>query len=178
MHKLTRNYTVATWFNLIRIALAMATVFLCGYTRAMCIAPLIPNGADPLKAAIKYAVDTSEAVFTGYVNALEYVPVLTERGNAERLVIRMTARAWWKGDRTDEVTLNTSTYRYPDGMMSSEVHGYPFESGKTYLVYAFVDHGGLSTSICARTKPIETGAQDIEVLDAVTNRVTDLHDAF
>ena len=173
MHNLNRYSTVPMLFNLLRVALATVALFSCGYTQAMCIVPVIARGADQVKAEIKYAVDTSEAVFTGYVSALEYMPVITELGNAEMLVVKMVARTWWKGAKTDEVTLNTSTYRYSDGMTSSEVHRYPFELGKTYLVYASVYHGGLSTSICARTKPIEAGAQDIEVLDTVTARVTE-----
>jgi hypothetical protein len=173
MHKLKHDFAVPEFSNVIRVALILTALFSSAHTRAMCIAPVVPKGTDPAKAEVQYAVDTSEAVFSGEVTALEYVPAATERGAAEMLIVRMAARTWWKGAGTDEVTLNTSQYRYPDGMTSFEAHDYLFELGRTYLVYASAYHGGLATSICARTKPVEEAAQDILLLDTLTRHVTD-----
>jgi hypothetical protein len=155
---------------LARVGLALAMVFVCHYAQAMCVRPVgDPNDPDPAKSEVKYAVATSEAVFIGYVTAMEYVPAHTELGHGEMLVIRMAARTWWKGDRSEVVTLNSSNHRYPDGAISWEVHDYSYEVGRTYLVYANADHDGLYASACTRTKPVDKAADDIAILDTLTD---------
>ena len=42
--------------------------------------------------------------------------------------------------------------------------GYPFEAGKSYLVYAFRAPDGLHTSICSRTGPLAFKRDDLELL--------------
>jgi hypothetical protein len=51
--------------------------------------------------------------------------------------------------------------------MLSEAHEYPYQLGKTYLVYAQADGDGLSASVCTRTRPAETAAADMMLLDAL-----------
>ena len=46
--------------------------------------------------------------------------------------------------------------------------GYEFTVGRTYLVYAYREPREVRTSICSRTRPIESAAQDIRVLNALT----------
>jgi len=153
---------------LLHAAWVLASVLGSGYAQARCIAyGPAPGETDPVKAEVRHALSTSAAVFLGHVTAMEYVPVHTERGNGEMLVIRMAARTWWKGTGSQEVRLNTVNYRYPDGITSSEAHEYEYRPGKTYLVYASADGEGLRANTCTRTRPVDTAANDIAVLDAL-----------
>lgn len=127
-----------------------------------------PGETDPLKATVKWARALSSAVFTGTVTAMDYVPAHDRfAGKGERLVVRMAPDRWWKGDASREVTLLTSEFRTPDGLRSMEAHDYHFELGRMYLVYAHGDGDAMATSICARTKPIDAAAADIDKLDAL-----------
>jgi len=151
------------------VASLLALVLMCNYTHAMCIGYVpSPNETDRAKAEVRHAVASSAAVFIGDVTAMEYIPTHSERG-MEMLVIRMTARTWWKGAGGEEVRLNMVRYRYSDGTTSAEAHEYPFELGKTYLIYANADGDGdgLHTSVCTRTKPVERSADDISILDGM-----------
>ena len=140
----------------------------CIFAQAMCIRYVPdPNETDTAKAEVRYALTRSAAVFIGRVAAMEYVPTQTERGSGDMLVIRMKTSTWWKGVGSEEVRLNTLTYQYPDGSMSSEVHEYPYQLGKTYLVYAYADGDDLYASVCTRTRPAETAAEDRMMLDAL-----------
>lgn len=150
------------------VVLFLALVLNCTCAQAMCVrAPLDPNETDPAKAEVRTALTRSAAVFMGRVTAMDYVPAQTERGSGEMLVIRITPITWWKGEAREEVRLNTLTYRYPDGIMSSEAHEYPYQLGKTYLVYAHADGDGLSASVCTRTRLAEAAADDMMLLDAL-----------
>jgi len=96
------------------MVLCLVLALECTYAQSMCIrsAP-DPNETDPVKAEVRQALEGSAAVFIGRVTAMEYVPAKTERDSGERLVIRMKATVWLKGARSEEVRLNTFTYRYP-----------------------------------------------------------------
>lgn len=149
-------------------ALVFALVLGCSHTHAMCIRPAPdPHETDPVKAEVRYAIARSAAVFIGHVIAMEYVPIHTERGDGEMLVIRMAARSWWKGAGSEEVRLNTQRHRYPGGTTSWEAHEYPYELGKTYLVYADAVNDGLQASVCTRTMPVEKATDDMSILDGL-----------
>ena len=126
-----------------------------------------PNETDPVKAEVRHALTGSAAVFIGRVTAMKYVPAQTEYGSGEMLVIRMAAITSWKGVRSEEVRLHTLTYWYPDGAMSSEAREYPYQLGKAYLVYAQAGADGLYASVCTRTQPAETAADDMATLNAL-----------
>lgn len=137
--------------------------------QAMCVgfSPQ-PGETDPLKATVKWALARSAAVFTGTVTAMEFVPANDKfAGKGERLVVRIAPDVWWKGEASREVTLNTSQFRTPEGRTSFEAHDYRFEPGRKYLVYANGSGEAMATSICARTKPIDAAATDIDKLDAL-----------
>jgi hypothetical protein len=146
----------------------LALVLECTSAQANCIRPAPdPNETDPVKAEVRQALTRSAAVFIGRVTAMDYVPAQGEFGSGEMLVIRMTPITWWKGEGREEVRLNTFTYRYPNGTTSSETHEYPYQLGKTYLVYAHAGRDGLYASQCTRTRPAETAAEDMAMLDAL-----------
>lgn len=43
--------------------------------------------------------------------------------------------------------------------------GYPFQSGRSYLVYAdFADDGSLGVSLCSITRPIESAGEALSLL--------------
>jgi len=150
------------------VSLVFALTLECNSTQARCIADVVnPNETDLAKAEVKRAVANSAAVFVGHVTAIEYVPARTEFGDGEMLVIRMTVRNWWKGVEGQDVWLNTANYRYSDGTMSSEAHDYPYQLGKTYLVYANATRDGLHASVCTRTKPVELATEDVAILDGL-----------
>jgi len=151
-----------------RVVLFLALVLNCTCAPAMCVrAAPDPNETDPAKAEVRTALTGSAAVFIGRVTAMDHVPAQTDRGSGEMLVVRMTPITWWKGEEREEVRLNTLTYRYPDGTTASEVHEYPYQLGKTYLVYAYAGADGLYASVCTRTRPAETAAEDMMMLDAL-----------
>ncbi|MBW8896683.1 MAG: hypothetical protein JF619_00860 [Massilia sp.] len=153
---------------LLHAALVLAFVLAGSCANAMCIRYVPePNEIDPAKAEVRYAVGMSAAVFIGHVVAMEYVPTQTEHGPGEMLVIRMAARTWWKGAGSEEVRLNTFSYRYSDGTTSWEAHEFPYELGKTYLVYAHGGNDGLYANVCTRTKPVEKANNDMPILDGL-----------
>jgi hypothetical protein len=150
----------------IGLFLALVLEYTCAQAR--CIRPVPdPDETDPVKAEVRYALAQSAAVFIGRVIAMDYVPAQGEFGRGEMLVIRMTPTTWWKGEESREVRLNTLTYRYPDGATSSESHEYRYQLGKTYLVYADAGADGLHANICTRTRPAESAAEDVAMLDAL-----------
>jgi len=74
----------------------------------------------------------------------------------ERLVVFQVSRAW-RGVTAKTFTVATDW---------SDCH-YPFEAGREYLVFAHgADRGHPTTSICARTTPLERAGRLIELLGA------------
>jgi hypothetical protein len=151
------------------VTLAIALVMACGQATASCIgfAPT-PGENDPLRAEIKWEVSLSAAVFTGTVTAMEYIPVRREFvGERQMLAITLAADVWWKGEESREVRLDTDTYKLDGGYTTSGAEEFHYEVGRKYLVYAYKSRDGLQANSCTRTKPIESAASDIEVLDAL-----------
>src|SRR5262249_5600099 len=93
-------------------ALALASAMLTGR-----IEP-----APPARCFISISVsedfEKSAAVFSGKVIAEEYRPLKTSAAEGEVLTIRITVEKWWKGGKSEEVTLYTSTVRYSGGITS------------------------------------------------------------
>ena len=50
--------------------------------------------------------------------------------------------------------------------------GYPFLKGRTYVIYAFTDHGIENVSYCSKTQPIEDAYEDISKLKALKKTKT------
>ena len=148
------------------VGFSLATV--CGLAAAACIAMPGSGEAASLKSVVEFAVDRSKAVFNGTVTAIEYIPALdNEESGLENQVVRVAVNAWWKGDESPEVTLQTANYRDAAGAMGFEAHEYPYEVGKSYLIYASGSDGNLFANICTRTKTIGKATDEILVLDAL-----------
>lgn len=73
----------------------------------------------------------------------------------------MRVHSVWKGVASGTVVVVTST----------SMCGFPFEPGKTYLVYASpTGDTPLTTSICARTKPLDRADADLHELGEPARR--------
>lgn len=102
----------------------------------------------PKKAAAK-----SDAVLSGKVIALDAM-------NGRWAKVTVEVAASYKGDAMKSTVLYTSK----DG----DACGYPFEAGKSYLIYAeLADNEGekvLRTTLCTRTRPLADAVEDLKEL--------------
>ena len=98
------------------------------------------------------AVEDSASVFEGRVSAV----VEEERGFRVTLSVVRT----WKGADAETVEVRTAG--------SSAACGFPFEEGKSYLVYARLaeEDGVQPVSLCSRTGLIENAHEDLAFLGA------------
>ncbi len=92
-------------------------------------------------------LERAAAVFAGEVTGIE-----TE---GRDLKVEIKVEKVWKGAVTRTITVQTAR--------SSAACGYSFAAGKKYLIYA---HGkeSLSVSLCSRTSPLESAAEDLKEL--------------
>jgi hypothetical protein len=126
---------------------------------AVCVSVLWPASVDacsclgpglPCEAAW-----SAEAVFVGHVVSIE-----TSGGRRVQLAVVEAFR----GFQLSQVTVVTG-YGQADC-------GFPFEMGKSYVVYANRDRNGeLTTSSCARTRPVENAAEDLTYLRSLATIV-------
>jgi len=159
-------------------ALVAALAAGTGPALAMCVRPLPdPGEADPVRAEVKSHFDRSDAVLTGTVTGLAYVPARSEAKGHDVSAVREEFRdvkiavdESWRGGTIHDITIRTAGFRLPDGRHLVDVHDFPFEAGKKYLVYAQRDGDHLRTSACTRTRPIDKAAADIAVLDTLNPR--------
>lgn len=150
-----------------KLVLALAIGAGCGDVAAACSVRPGEQLAD-IKTQVASAVRGSTAVFTGEVTAIDYLRAQPEAGeDRETQVVRVAAQAWWKGDSSPTITLHTHNHRHADGALSVEAHGYRYEVGSTYLIYAQLQDDGLHASSCTRTRKINDAAGDIAMLDAL-----------
>jgi hypothetical protein len=62
----------------------------------------------------------------------------------------------WKKARCGTVVVQTPS--------DSAMCGFGFEVGKSYLIYADMQKGKLSTNLCSRTRTIEEAGEDLAAL--------------
>ena len=87
-----------------------------------------------------------------------------QRAGAEVLVYKFQVENWWKGNSAKEVVLFTDTVKLANGETGVSSCDFPFEIGKSYLVYAFKVENDLSTNYCTRTKLLEKAGDDLKLL--------------
>ena len=116
-------------------------------------------------ASVNMSVSRSQAVFSGEVISEEYRDVkegsLGEPANAKALVIKLKIKRWWKGNGAEEIELNTSVRKYPDGTQSVMAEDFRFRKGENYLVYAYAEGEKLRTNGCTRTKRLTDAEEDL-----------------
>ena len=93
--------------------------------------------------------DRSDAVFAGRVRSIVRVDYT--------LLVQMEVDNSWKGVDEAEIVIRTAD--------NSAACGFPFERGRSYLVYAHADQdGALHAGICSRTARLSDAQADIEAL--------------
>lgn len=111
------------------------------------------------------AVQSADAVFTGSVVSVRDTVVGGGSAHGPWSMRRVTLRVKraWKGAETRDVIVLT-------GMGGGDC-GFPFQRGKTYLVYAHrSDSGGLGAGICGRTASLRNAAADLRELGTPVQR--------
>lgn len=92
----------------------------------------------PLKKQVEKAYTEASAVFSG-----EVVEITPASNDSYSLNIKFKVASKWKGAADKEIVVTTTK--------DSAMCGYAFVVGKTYLVYAYKNDSGLSTTNCSRT---------------------------
>lgn len=94
------------------------------------------------------ARDAADSVFSG--------TVLSVTPGKNGLDVEIQVDRSWKKVRCGTVVVQTPS--------DSAMCGYGFEVGKSYLVYADMQKGKLSTNLCSRTRTIEEAGEDVAAL--------------
>jgi hypothetical protein len=104
--------------------------------------------AQPLKTRLFI----SKAVFSGEVMEINKI---FQKSHIS--VVKIKVKESWKGQLSKQVIINTRT----DGAAC----GYPFEVGKSYLIFAgSSDDGNLTTGLCSRNSEIEEAEEELKML--------------
>lgn len=132
----------------------------------ICLAPLAQQAfccscvrqPEPL-----VALGRADAVFSGAVVAVRD-PHAGEAtySSIDPLLYSIAVNEVWKGDVGDTTVITTAR--------ESCSCGFPFQIGRTYIVYAYLPRTGdadWSTHLCTRTRDIERAGEDLEALNAV-----------
>ena len=139
-------------------ALALASAMLTGGVAtaapARCFMPV----------SVSEELERSDAVFAGKVIADEYRPLKTSTGQGEVLTVRFAVEKWWKGAKSEEVILYTSTIRHSERLYSFMAEDFRFSVGERYLVYASGSSDSLRTNGCRRTKKLGLADEDLQKL--------------
>jgi hypothetical protein len=140
-------------------ALALASAMLTGGA-----ATAAPARCFFTPVSVSEELEKSDAVFAGKAIAEEYRPVKTSTAPDEVLTVRFAVEKWWKGARSEEVTLYTSTIRHSERLYSFMAEDFRFSVGERYLVYASGAPDNLRTNGCRRTKKLESADEDLQKL--------------
>jgi|ERR1051325_1095199 hypothetical protein len=116
-----------------------------------------------LNQAIRQQFRSSSVIFAGEV--------------VEQTVtgLRFRVNSAWKGHVPSEIILTSKNYvLQTPGDVEHFIWdcAFTFTVGKTYLVYAFVDHGQLEVSKCGRTQYLSDATLDMAELDRLSKRRT------
>lgn len=111
----------------------------------------------------------TDVVFSGIVIALDtvevrYLPTEYSSTFETRIEVRSTilSQGAYKSAVQDTVKVVTAAY--------STICGYSFTVGTTYLIYAYLRDGVLSTSICSATKPLANAGADLKLLEELRTK--------
>lgn len=118
------------------------------------ITPQTARACSCMTQAPREAIEQAAAVFEGYVESIETAEAAEGVPIEHRVRLRVVRT--WKDAATEALVVTTAG--------DSAACGYPFEQGRSYLVYAFAQDGGLAVSLCGRTQPIERADEDLELL--------------
>lgn len=138
--------------------LAGLVLIACALTAVWPIAASACSCAPPPDA--QAALEAADAVVAGRVIGMTLVPRSSEdlasSFTVEDVAVAFAVSGTWKGEPVERLTVYTA--------FTCCICGYPFELGKTYLVYATRQGNRLTTSMCSRTVPLEVAADDLAAL--------------
>lgn len=136
--------------------LLMSLIFtaLIIFTRNEIYACSCPSMGGTLQGEMKARLKDSQAVFSGEVIKITDVPASRE------ILVKIRLLESWKGILPEEI--NITTDRSPGSC------GYPFEVGKSYLVFAHrSEEGNLTTGLCLRNRELQKVAEELKILDGI-----------
>ena len=112
--------------------------------------------SEPLKKQVENAYSEAETVLSGEVVEIKDSPT-----DKYRVIVKFKVDKSWKGAATQEITITTEK--------DSAMCGFNFETGKTYLVYAFGKKDELATNNCSRTSSFSQNG-DLKYLDKLKRK--------
>jgi hypothetical protein len=139
--------------KIIFLAFAFVFVFAVSATNIFACSCSLPKGNKSIEQQVKEAFKNSTVVFSG-----EVLEVIKKPDNFFVTVRFKLEKTWSNKDLRKDIIVST-------GQGSGDC-GYPFEVGKSYLVYAYGETNSLKTNICYRTTFIESN-KDIAVLNKI-----------
>lgn len=124
-------------------------------------AAVLTSAPDRAEACSCMRPPPAEASFQEAAAVFIAVPTAIERGEGIQVRVPMQVQRAYKGVETAEVEVTTAR--------DSASCGFPFETGRPYLVYAHEDaEDGLSVSLCSRTQPLDLAQDDVAAIEAIT----------
>ena len=124
----------------------------------------------------------SVAVFTGRYLGSEYrsgiksesVEMQFEYGEKRQdyqvEVYRFAVDRWLKGGAPGEAIIVTDHARMADGTESISDCGLGFETGRSYLIYAYGNEKEYVTGACTRTRRLSRAKSDLAILKRLTSK--------
>jgi hypothetical protein len=114
-----------------------------------CSCPALPAPAE--------AVEEADAVFAGRVVSEQLVERYPgEPGAPRTAAVTFHVDELWKGPVEPRLVVRTHA--------QESACGYAFERARSHLVYARLDAGQLTTSLCDRSTPLDQAGQDLAAL--------------
>lgn len=132
--------------SLLLIAFVLGIIWASPERAAACSCAYPADAVTELKNA--------DAVFSGTVTAVTRPWIV--RSSLQPVHATIAVDRFWKGSGRPAVTVATAN--------ATASCGFPFESGKQYLVFARGDSGTLTATICSRSKLLADAADDLAAL--------------
>lgn len=98
-------------------------------------------------------LEKSAAVFRGKVLQKE----VQNQNDSTPVAVQLEVKESWKGTNQANVVVYTALH--------SAACGYEFEVNKEYIIYAYEQNGKWHVTLCSRTAPVESAAEDIKKLN-------------
>lgn len=108
----------------------------------------------------------SDEFFVGQVISIKPYKGQKKQKLFAEFIVEFKIDKIYKGTATENIKVITS--------VAIASCGYPFEKGKTYLVYSFINHNAYHVTYCSRTKGLNEAKQDIDKLNNLDKAGTEM----
>lgn len=108
----------------------------------------------------------SDEIFVGQVILIKPYKGQKKQKHFSEFVLKFKIDKIYKGTSTENIKVITP--------VAIACCGYPFEKGKTYLVYSFVNHNAYHVTYCSRTKRLNEAKEDIDKLNNLDKTGTEM----